>query len=284
VLLAVFIYWGWDSGVAVNEETEDSSDAPGRAAVVSTLLLVGIYVLVSTAAVAFAGVETLNNNADDVFAPIGKDVLGSGLDKLLIIAVLTSASASTQTTILPTARTSLSMARQKAMPAVFGRIHPRFQTPDVSTIVMGVVSIVWYVGLTKISENVLSDSIAALGLMIAFYYGLTGLACVVYFRRELTKTAKNFFYIGVLPFLGFASLGYLFVRSSIDLGRADAGDAGTVFGIGAPLVIGLGGLLLGVVFMLIWNGVAPGFFKRKPEVADPKLLTGEAPPPEPVTP
>jgi amino acid transporter len=279
----VFIYWGWDSGVAVNEETEDSGTAPGRAAVVSTLLLVGIYVLVTTAAIAFAGPDTLTNNSDDVFAPIGKSVLGNGLDKLLIIAVLTSASASTQTTILPTARTSLSMARQKAMPSVFGRIHPRFQTPDVSTIVMGVVSIVWYVGLTIVSDNVLSDSISALGLMIAFYYGITGLACVVYFRRELTKSAKNFFYIGVLPFLGFASLGYLFVRSCIDLGRTGSGET-VIFGIGGPLVIGLGGLLLGVVFMIIWNVVAPAFFKRKPEVADPKLLTGEAASPEPVTP
>jgi amino acid transporter len=283
VLLAVFIYWGWDSGVAVNEETEDSGNAPGRAAIVSTLLLVGIYVLVSTAAVAFAGVDTLNNNADDIFAPIGKSVLGSGLDKLLIIAVLTSASASTQTTILPTARTSLSMARQKAMPSVFGRIHPRFQTPDVSTIVMGVVSIVWYVGLTIVSNNILSDSISALGLMIAFYYGLTGVACVIYYRRELLKSAKNFFYIGVLPFLGFASLAYLFVKSCINLGRT--ADASTVIlGVGGPLFIGLGGLVLGVILMLIWNGRAPEFFKRKPEVADPRLLTGEGAPPEPVTP
>jgi amino acid transporter len=283
VLLAVFIYWGWDSGVAVNEETEDSGNAPGRAAVVSTLLLVGIYVLVSTAAVAFAGPDTLTNNADDVFAPIGKGVLGSGLDKLLIIAVLTSASASTQTTILPTARTSLSMARQKAMPAIFGRIHPRFQTPDVSTIVMGAVSIVWYVGLTLVSDNVLSDSISALGLMIAFYYGITGLACVVYFRRELTKSAKNFFYIGVLPMLGFLSLAGLFGKSCYDLGKADSGET-VIFGVGGPLVIGLGGLLLGVVFMLIWNGTAPEFFKRKTEVADPRLLPGEAAPAEPVTP
>jgi hypothetical protein len=87
----------------------------------------------------------------------------------------------------------------------------------------------------------------------------------------------------VLPFAGFVSLGYLFVRSSIDLGRADAGEGGTVFGIGTPLVIGLGGLLLGVLLMIWWNVVAPAFFERKPEVADPALLTGHALPPEPVT-
>ena len=53
--------------------------------------------------------------ANDVF---GSDLLG----KLVIIAVLTSAAASTQTTILPTARTSLSMARKKAIPAT---LRPR---------------------------------------------------------------------------------------------------------------------------------------------------------------
>src|SRR5581483_6685066 len=50
VLVAVFIYWGWDSLVSVNEETEDAERVPGVAAVVSTLILVGIYVVVSIAA------------------------------------------------------------------------------------------------------------------------------------------------------------------------------------------------------------------------------------------
>ena len=62
---------------------------------------------------------------------------------------------------------------------------------------MGVLSIVWYVGLTIVSENILFDSIAALGLMIAFYYGLTGFACVIYYRRELFNSARNFLLIGV---------------------------------------------------------------------------------------
>jgi amino acid transporter len=273
VLLAVFIYWGWDSGVAVNEETEDSGTGPGRAAIISTLLLVGIYLLVSTAAVAFAGPDKLSANSADVFAAIGHDVFGSGLDKLLIIAVLTSAAASTQTTILPTARTSLSMARQGALPRIFGRIHPRFQTPDFSTLLMGLVSIVWYVGLTLVSENILADSIAALGLMIAFYYGITGFACAIYYRRELLKSVKNFVYIGVLPVLGGVSLGYLFVKSCVKLGKTDAGGT-VILGVGGPLVIGLGGLLLGIVPMVWWGVKNPDFFRRKPEVADPALLEG----------
>ncbi len=174
VLLGIFIYWGWDSGVAVNEESQDRHTGPGRAAVMSTILLVLIYVVVSFSAQAYGGEKLLVDNADDVLSVLGTQVFGSPLDKLLIIAVLSSAAASTQTTILPTARTSLSMARWGAIPKTFGTVNPRYQTPTVSTIVMGVVSIIWYIAVNELSQNVLGDSVTAIGFMIAFYYGITG--------------------------------------------------------------------------------------------------------------
>ena len=116
VLLGIFIYWGWDSGVAVNEESRDRTRGPGKAAVVSTVILLLIYVLVSAAAQSYHGTAFLSGNSSDVLNALGGQVFGSPLDKLMIIAVLTSASASTQTTILPTARTTLSMARWHAIP------------------------------------------------------------------------------------------------------------------------------------------------------------------------
>ena len=123
LLLAIFIYWGWDSGVSVNEETENPSEAPGKAALVSTVVLVLIYVLVTTAAQAFGGLHNLTANPDDVFSPLGHGVFGSGIDKFLTLAILFSASSSTQTTILPTARTTLSMGRAGAIPKKFGEVE-----------------------------------------------------------------------------------------------------------------------------------------------------------------
>src|SRR4051794_9892192 len=55
ILIAIFIYWGWDSTVTVNEETEDSSRTPGRAAITATVLLLLIYVVVAVAAQAYGG-------------------------------------------------------------------------------------------------------------------------------------------------------------------------------------------------------------------------------------
>ncbi len=123
VLLALFIYWGWDTAVSVNEETEDKSRIPGVAAILSTLGLLFIYVLTTTASQAFHGPNYLTNNSADILSPLGSAVLGSTLDKLLIAVVLTSATASTLTTILPGARTTLSMASHGAIPRIFAQVE-----------------------------------------------------------------------------------------------------------------------------------------------------------------
>jgi len=277
MLLAVFIYWGWDTTATVNEETEDPTEAPGKATVISTLILLGIYVVVAYAAQAYAGVGNLVQHQEDVLSTLGSEVFGSPLDKLLIIAVLTSAAASTQTTILPAARTTLSMARAKAMPGSLGRVHPRYLTPAVSTLWMGGLSILWYVGLTIVSEDILFDSLAALGLLISFYIGMSGFACTIYYRRELLRSVKNFFFVGVGPTLGGLILFYLLIKNGIELkDPANSESGNSWFGIGPPLVIAVFFMVLGVALMVVQWKKVPAFFKRKPEVVSAGFLEGEA--------
>jgi len=91
------------------------------------------------------------------------------------------------------------MSVHKAVPDVFAKMHRRFLTPTVATVTFGVVSIVLYVIMNFISAGaVIVDSVSALGVMIAFYYGLTGFSCVWYYRRNLTTSVKNFFVQGVM--------------------------------------------------------------------------------------
>ena len=267
LLIGVFIYWGWESSVNLTEETRDSSRAPGRAAVVSTLILLVTYVGVSTAVVAYAGLDRLAEFDDDesVFGTLAGDVLGSPLDKLVVLAIVSSAIASTQTTIIPASRTSFSMARQAALPRAFADVHPRFRTPWFSTAAIAGLAIAWYVPVNIASENFLFDTLSALSLLIAFYYALTGYACVIFYRRELTRSVKNFIFIGVGPFVGATILALLFCKSAFDLRDAETSYSGTsVFGLGVPLAIGLGFLLLGGVLLVLWHlGGHPEFFGRR---------------------
>ena len=277
ILTTIFIYWGWDTAVACNEESDDPGRTPGRAAVISTFLLLATYALVTVAAVAFAGVGTdgiglgNSNNSADVFAAIGPDLFGDsflghvGL-LLLSASILTSASASTQTTILPTARTTLSMGVYKALPDSFARIHRRYLTPSVSTVLMGVVSAAFYVLFTVISTNLLTALIGSVGLMIAFYYGLTGFACVWFYRKTLTGSTRDFVMRGVVPLLGGVVLLVVFIYGLLQYGKPgwltdNNGNNVTIFGFGAVAVVGIGALVLGVIAMVVWRFAAPGFFR-----------------------
>jgi amino acid transporter len=285
MLLGIFIYWGWDSGVSVNEETEDSHEAPGRAAVLSTIILVLIYLIVSAAAISYAGPTYLVNHPDDVLSVLGSKIFSSPWDKLLILAVLTSASASTQTTILPTARTTLSMARWGAIPKIFGRVHPRYLSPDVSTLGMGALSIVFTLFLVGFnsSQDVLNDSITALGFAVCFYYGFTGIISAVYFRRECGKDVKSWLSAAILPAIGGLIMFLIFIKAFIDYSKSGSGYAHPLFGIQIPIVIGVGGLLLGIPLMLICVTKFRDFFSRKPELAPHGSLQPQwhAPPAEP---
>ena len=68
-LLAVFVYWGWDCAVSVNEETEDRARTPGRAAVISTVVLVAVFAVVAVACLVFAGPAFLAQHATTCSAP-----------------------------------------------------------------------------------------------------------------------------------------------------------------------------------------------------------------------
>ncbi|MFF4038812.1 amino acid permease [Streptomyces sp. NPDC001816] len=265
ILAGVFIYWGWDTSFAVNEETVDSTRIPGRAAVLSIVLLLVMYGLVSTSAQAFAGVGTsgigLGNpdNSDDVFSGLGDAVFGShetglALSTLLILMVLTSALASAQTTILPLARTVFSMAVHKAVPARFARIHRRFLTPTWGTIGMGAVSIALLILLTSFSQNIVADSIDSVGLAIAFQYGLTGFACLWYYRKVLTRSVRDMVFKGVFPALGGLIMLVLFVYATFVVyanpryGTTSV-DLPVIGPTGGVTVLGLGALLIGLLLM-----------------------------------
>jgi amino acid transporter len=267
LLLGVFAYWGWESAVNLTEETRHSRTAPGWAAVLSTVVLLLTYLGVATAVVSFAGTGWLAGNADEeeaVFALLSGRALG-GWDWVVLLAVATSAIASTQTTIIPASRTALSMARRAALPRRFASISPVHRTPDVSTWWVAAVGIAWYVGVGLVSENALYDSITGLSLLIAFYYALTGLACAVFFRHRLLGSVRNFLLLGVGPLAGAAMLGWLLVLSVRDL--ADAGNSYTGqawLGVGPPLVIGVGVLVAGVVLMLWWRRRDATVWRERP--------------------
>lgn len=273
MLLALFIYWGWDTCLAVNEETENPSTTPGRGAVISAFVLVAIYVSVALLVMMYATVGTegigLGNEANqsDVFLAM-KDVVLGPWGWLIVVAVLASVLSSTQTTILPTARGTLSMGVHGALPPKFGEVHARNQTPGFSTQVMGAAAVVYYVAMSFLSENLLSDSISAISLFIAFYYALTGFACFWYFRGTFRESARNLWFRGILPLIGALLLTSAFFISAVQMLDPAYGDS-QIFGIGGAFVSGVVLLALGVVLAVVCRFLPSTreYFTGKPTAA-----------------
>jgi amino acid transporter len=282
LILMVFIYWGWDTALSVNEETKDPGKTPGRAAILSTVILLVTYAIVIFAAQSFSGIGDkgiglLNPaHASDVISVLGTAVFGSGtvgsvFSHLLLLMVLSSAAASTQTTILPTARTTLSMATYGALPKSFAKMHPKHLTPTVSTLVMGGISIALYAGMNYVSGgNVIADAVTSCGVYIALYYGLTGFASFWYYRKTLLSSARNFWMRGIIPLLGgliMYFLGGWSLWEDYDVATGNSYTTYTVPGlhwqIGGVFVIVFLSALVGLVFWLFLRFTQPAYFKGR---------------------
>ena len=126
----------------------------------------------------------------------------------------------------------------------------------MATIWMGVISVAWYVGLKLISDDLLYDAVAALGMMIAFYYGITGLACPIYFRRELRSRPQPILLAGVAPAVGGIVLFWALYKSVSDGINPNPEEATVWLGhFSAAVIIGMGFFLLGIVLMFAMHAL-----------------------------
>ena len=224
------------------------------------------YLLIAVAVMMYAGTGEeglgLGNpeNSENVFGALADPVLGPWFGPLLYLAVFASSVASLQTTFLPAARAMLAMGAYKAFPARFAEVSPRFLTPVYSTVVAGVVTGGFYTVVKLLSDNALWDTIAALGIMICWYYGITAFACVWFFRRELFDSVHNIVFKLVFPLLGGLMLATVFVIAIGESMNPENGSGAAIGGIGLVFFIGFGILALGAVLMLVMRSQRPDFF------------------------
>lgn len=275
---SIFAFWGWDTCLTLGEESKDPTKVPGRAGLLCVLSILLTYLLVAVAVMMFAGIGDTDlglaneNNKDNVFGALANPVLGSWFGPLLLLAIFASAIASLQTTSLPAARTMLAMGTYGAFPKRFASVSPRFLTPTFSTVVAGVVTAAFYTIVSLLSDRTLLDTIAALGIMICWYYGITAFACVWYFRAELFQNAHNLVYKFLFPLLGGLMLAAVFVISVQEsMDPEKTGSGASIGGIGLVFYLGFGILAFGALLMGIMRWYQPAFFRGE-------LLTMDTPP------
>src|SRR5690606_29756303 len=190
----------------------------------------------------FAGIGTGDlglGNPDiqsNVFFYLSGPILGP-LAFLVSLAVLTSSASSLQSTFVSPARTLLAMGHYGALPEKFSTVSPRFFTPGYATIVASVVASAFYAVMRFISEDVLWDTITALGMMICFYYGITAFACVWYFRRQWFDSTRKLLFTFLFPLIGGAILAARMVMTLVASMNPDYSSGSNIGGIGLVFVL-----------------------------------------------
>ncbi|MGH3398960.1 MAG: APC family permease, partial [Streptosporangiaceae bacterium] len=118
VLLAIFLYSGWDTAAYVGEEAEGRK--AGSAAVTSVVILFVMYAVVIMAFQGVAPSHVLQGHAANILAYVGQ-LLGGGFWKqVMIVAVLGGTLASLQAAIVSSSRISFAMGRDRVFPRWFG--------------------------------------------------------------------------------------------------------------------------------------------------------------------
>ena len=273
VSLSIFIFWGWDVTLTMNEETKDPEKTPGRAATITVVTIVSLYLLLAVSMIMFAGIGDgefgLGNPdiQDNAFFALAGPILGP-FAAFVSLAVLTSSASSLQSTFVGPARTLLAMGHYGALPPKFAAVSPRFFTPGYATIVSAVVAAGFYAVMRVVSVNVLSDTILTLGIMICFYYGLTAFACVWYFRKQWFDSARNVFFTFLFPLVGGVILAVIFVTTLIDSMNPEYGSGSEIGGVGLVFVLGVTIIVLGAVIMVVQYFRRPAFFRGETLATD----------------
>ncbi|HXW39356.1 MAG TPA: APC family permease [Acidimicrobiales bacterium] len=211
--LGVFFFWGWDTSVNLNEESKNKSKTPGHAAIISMFFLLVIFTVNVVAVQMWVPSSKITelanaNQATTVMTFFAQHAIGQWALYVMLIAVLSSTVGTTQTTLLPAARVTLSMARDRVFPKLFASIEPTRQTPAIGTLVIALICVIG-IFLTQGSPTISSqfgNLIDQIGVLVGFYYGITGIACAWAYRKVAFKDWKFFLHGVALPFLSGVAL------------------------------------------------------------------------------
>jgi amino acid transporter len=251
VLVVIFMYGGWEVATFLAEEAKNGAVTAGRAAMLSPLLLMLLYVFVTTSVLHAVGPRFLANAPDGAaLAAVGAKVFPGPFEKLVALAIFVSALAAVEASMLAQARTFFAMARRGALPAVLARTSTHRHSPHVATVVSFVLAAVWLIGFGLLSPSFLNDSLLAMGITYVVFYGLACLSCVVRFWRGALRSWGRFATQMLAPLIAIGVFGAVLIQSVIDFTKRGP-DVALWLGVQPPLVIAVGV----IVFTFVWVGV-----------------------------
>lgn len=205
VSLGVLSFLGFDGIATLAEEAKDARRGPGRAMLIS-LAIVGILFVAQSYVAASISPDgaVFANDQSNAFYLVAQVVGGKALSIVCALATALSwgifTALAAQTAV---SRILFSMGRDGMLPKPLARIHPRFKTPYVATLFVGVLSLVLVLTFGRLGTDTISLFVN-FGALTSFL--VLHVTVVWYFIVK--KKDRRFVVHLVSPLLGFAVIAF----------------------------------------------------------------------------
>jgi amino acid transporter len=204
VSIAVLSFLGFDGISTLAEETKDGSKSIGKACVYALLSVGALFIIQTWVAALIWPDYNAFKNPDVAFYQIAEIAGGPWLKTLTIVATAFSwGIANALVAQAAISRILFSMARDRKLPVILAKIHPKFKTPYVSTLLIAVLSL-GVTGFFSTHLNMLA-SVVNFGALSSFLF--LHISVVSYYIGK--KGSRDFLRHLILPAIGFIIIGYV---------------------------------------------------------------------------
>lgn len=221
--VAVLSFLGFDGISTLAEETKGGNKTVGKG-IMWALILVGVLFIVQTYLAALIVPDWHSfKDLDTAFYEVAEKVGGKPLMDITTIATILSwGFANALAAQAAISRILFGMSRDKNLPSVLAKVHPKFKTPYVSTILVSLVSLV--VGLLFMDHSNILSEIVNCGALTAFL--VIHVSVINYYL--IKHHSHDYLRHLIVPIIGF--LVILFVMIGLDPLAKEIGLAWLVIG------------------------------------------------------
>lgn len=261
-LISLFYFWGWDTSLNLTEETVDRNRTPGIGAIGGMFIILTLFIVTQIAIQMTLTPDQIMAANANVLVVFADAILPRPWGDIAIIVVIVSTVGSLEASLLVASRTMLSMGRDRVLSPKFAELHPRFQTPWFGSILFAVLTLALFVAAAfsnRLSDT-LNESVNAIGVLIAVYFGLGGFSSAWYHRRLYATDKRALWLRGIWPAAAGAFLLVVAVEQVIN----EVNNAGL---LGSSVTIGL--LVVGAIPLIIYRLTQKSTFYTEPMEVHP---------------